>query len=93
MCLCGKYAEAVLKFAKLNTATQQREAVVQGRSLLPYRLRYIHSSFPFVFSVFNIFGDFNAKRCEIRFSRIFVFFAYFHVLSFPYNRKNCFKRL
>jgi hypothetical protein len=34
------YAEAVLKFAKLNTAAQQREAVVQGRNLLPYRLRY-----------------------------------------------------
>ncbi|MDR1290362.1 MAG: hypothetical protein LBK06_04090 [Planctomycetaceae bacterium] len=34
------YAEAVLKFAKLNTAAQQREAIVQGRSLLPYRLRY-----------------------------------------------------
>ncbi|MDR1290744.1 MAG: hypothetical protein LBK06_06050 [Planctomycetaceae bacterium] len=34
------YAEAVLKFAKLNTAAQQREAVVQGRSLSPYRLRY-----------------------------------------------------
>ncbi|MDR1290918.1 MAG: hypothetical protein LBK06_06935 [Planctomycetaceae bacterium] len=34
------YAEAVLKFAKLNTAAQQREAVVQVRSLLPYRLRY-----------------------------------------------------
>jgi hypothetical protein len=29
-----------LKFAKLNTAAQQREAVVQERSLLPYRLRY-----------------------------------------------------
>jgi hypothetical protein len=28
------YAEAVFKFAKLNTATQQCEAVVQGRSLL-----------------------------------------------------------
>ncbi|MDR1291170.1 MAG: hypothetical protein LBK06_08215 [Planctomycetaceae bacterium] len=42
------YAEAVLKytlkFAKLNTAAQQREAVVQGRSLLPYRLRYIFRS-------------------------------------------------
>jgi hypothetical protein len=25
-----KYAEAVLQFAKLNTAAQQREAVVQG---------------------------------------------------------------
>ncbi|MDR1290987.1 MAG: hypothetical protein LBK06_07295 [Planctomycetaceae bacterium] len=34
------YAEAVLKFAKLNTVAQQREAVVQGRSLSPYRLRY-----------------------------------------------------
>ncbi|MDR1291400.1 MAG: hypothetical protein LBK06_09375 [Planctomycetaceae bacterium] len=36
----GVYAEAVLKFAKLNTAAQQRGAVVQGRSLSPYRLRY-----------------------------------------------------
>jgi hypothetical protein len=35
------YAEAVLKFAKLDTQAQQRGAVVQGRSLLPYRLRYI----------------------------------------------------
>ncbi|MDR1290936.1 MAG: hypothetical protein LBK06_07025 [Planctomycetaceae bacterium] len=35
------YAEAVLKFTKLNTAAQQREAVTRGRSLLPYRLRYI----------------------------------------------------
>ncbi|MDR1480455.1 MAG: hypothetical protein LBJ00_16090 [Planctomycetaceae bacterium] len=25
---------------KLNTQAQQREAVVQGRSLSPYRLRY-----------------------------------------------------
>ncbi|MDR1479950.1 MAG: hypothetical protein LBJ00_13530 [Planctomycetaceae bacterium] len=29
-----------MKFPKLNTETQQREAVVQGRSLSPYRLRY-----------------------------------------------------
>ncbi|MDR1290760.1 MAG: hypothetical protein LBK06_06130 [Planctomycetaceae bacterium] len=35
------YAKAVLKFAKLNTVAQQREAVTRGRSLLPYRLRYI----------------------------------------------------
>ncbi|MDR1291343.1 MAG: hypothetical protein LBK06_09080 [Planctomycetaceae bacterium] len=35
------YAEAVLQFAMLNTAAQQREAIVRGRSLLPYRLRYI----------------------------------------------------
>jgi hypothetical protein len=34
------YTEAVLKFKKLNTLAQQREAVVQGRSLSPYRLRY-----------------------------------------------------
>ncbi|MDR1289880.1 MAG: hypothetical protein LBK06_01615 [Planctomycetaceae bacterium] len=38
------YAKAVLKFAKLNTVAQQREAVVQGRSLLPYRLRYIFTN-------------------------------------------------
>jgi hypothetical protein len=36
----GRYAKAVLKFAKLNTVAQQREAVTRGRSLLPYRLRY-----------------------------------------------------
>jgi hypothetical protein len=36
----SKYAKAVLNFAKLNTAAQQREAVTRGRSLLPYRLRY-----------------------------------------------------
>ncbi|MDR1480967.1 MAG: hypothetical protein LBJ00_18745 [Planctomycetaceae bacterium] len=34
------YTEAVLKFPKLDTQTQQREAVVRGRSLSPYRLRY-----------------------------------------------------
>jgi hypothetical protein len=33
--LCAYYAEAVLKFAKLNTVAQQREAVAQGRSLPP----------------------------------------------------------
>ncbi|MDR1290826.1 MAG: hypothetical protein LBK06_06460 [Planctomycetaceae bacterium] len=38
--LIVNYAEAVLKFAKLNTAAQQRGAVVQGRSLSPYRLWY-----------------------------------------------------
>ncbi|MDR1289725.1 MAG: hypothetical protein LBK06_00840 [Planctomycetaceae bacterium] len=46
------YAEAVLKFAKLNTAAQQREAVVQGRSLLPYRLRY-NNFFAFSLMVFS----------------------------------------
>ncbi|MDR1291419.1 MAG: hypothetical protein LBK06_09480 [Planctomycetaceae bacterium] len=39
---CLWYAEAVLKFVKLNTAAQQREAVVQGRSLLLYRFRHNH---------------------------------------------------
>jgi hypothetical protein len=39
------YAEAVLKFVKLNTVAQQREAVVRGRSLLPYRLRYSGENF------------------------------------------------
>ncbi|MDR1478662.1 MAG: hypothetical protein LBJ00_06940 [Planctomycetaceae bacterium] len=34
------YTKATLKFPKLNTQAQQREAVVQGRSLSPYRLRY-----------------------------------------------------
>ncbi|MDR1480543.1 MAG: hypothetical protein LBJ00_16550 [Planctomycetaceae bacterium] len=29
-----------MKFPKLNTQTQQREAVAQGRSLSSYRLRY-----------------------------------------------------
>jgi hypothetical protein len=38
-------AKAVLKFVKLNTAAQQREAVTRGRSLLPYRLRYIKTIF------------------------------------------------
>ncbi|MDR1289603.1 MAG: hypothetical protein LBK06_00230 [Planctomycetaceae bacterium] len=38
--ITNKYAKAVLKFAKLNTVAQQREAVTRGRSLLPYRLRY-----------------------------------------------------
>jgi hypothetical protein len=34
------YTEATLKFLKLNTQAQQREAVVQWRSLSPYQLRY-----------------------------------------------------
>ncbi|MDR1480265.1 MAG: hypothetical protein LBJ00_15115 [Planctomycetaceae bacterium] len=37
----NSYTQAVLKFLKLNTQAQQREAVVRGRSLSPYRLRYI----------------------------------------------------
>ncbi|MDR1477342.1 MAG: hypothetical protein LBJ00_00190 [Planctomycetaceae bacterium] len=37
------YTEATLKFLKLNPQAQQREAVVQGRSLSPYRLRYKRS--------------------------------------------------
>ncbi|MDR1477380.1 MAG: hypothetical protein LBJ00_00380 [Planctomycetaceae bacterium] len=34
------YTQVLLKFLKLGTQSQQREAVVQGRSLSPYRLRY-----------------------------------------------------
>ncbi|MDR1290095.1 MAG: hypothetical protein LBK06_02725, partial [Planctomycetaceae bacterium] len=41
MIIILNYAKAVLKFAKLNTVAQQREAVTRGRSLLPYRLRYM----------------------------------------------------
>ncbi|MDR1290075.1 MAG: hypothetical protein LBK06_02620 [Planctomycetaceae bacterium] len=40
MCKTMMYAETVLNFTKLNTQSQQREAVVQGRSLLSYRFRY-----------------------------------------------------
>jgi hypothetical protein len=32
------YTEAVLKFKKLNTQSQQHEEIVQWRSLLPYQL-------------------------------------------------------
>jgi hypothetical protein len=39
------YAEAVLKFTKLNTVAQQREAVVQGRSLPPIPAPVYQSSF------------------------------------------------
>jgi hypothetical protein len=34
------YIQAVLKFLKLDTQAQHRGAVVQERSLSPYRLRY-----------------------------------------------------
>ncbi|MDR1478628.1 MAG: hypothetical protein LBJ00_06765 [Planctomycetaceae bacterium] len=40
MSACPSYTEANLKFLKLNPQAQQREAVVQGQSLSPYRLRY-----------------------------------------------------
>ncbi|MDR1480711.1 MAG: hypothetical protein LBJ00_17440 [Planctomycetaceae bacterium] len=33
--------QAVLKFLKLDTLTYHREAVGLGRSLSPYRLRYM----------------------------------------------------
>jgi hypothetical protein len=36
--LISNYTEAVLKFRKLNSQTQQRGAFVRGRSLSPYRL-------------------------------------------------------
>ncbi|MDR1479274.1 MAG: hypothetical protein LBJ00_10060 [Planctomycetaceae bacterium] len=34
-CVCTLYIQVVLKFPKLDTQSQQREAVVQGRSLPP----------------------------------------------------------
>ncbi|MDR1478399.1 MAG: hypothetical protein LBJ00_05600 [Planctomycetaceae bacterium] len=37
------YTQAILKFTKLNTQARHREAVVHGRSLPPYWLRYTHS--------------------------------------------------
>ncbi|MDR1478278.1 MAG: hypothetical protein LBJ00_04985 [Planctomycetaceae bacterium] len=42
------YTEATFKFLKLNTQAQQREAVVQGRSLSPYRLRYNRLKYPHI---------------------------------------------
>jgi hypothetical protein len=36
----GRILKLFLKFMELVMETQQREAVVQGRSLSPYRLRY-----------------------------------------------------
>ncbi|MDR1477492.1 MAG: hypothetical protein LBJ00_00960 [Planctomycetaceae bacterium] len=39
------YTEATLKFLKLNPQAQQREAVAQGRSPSPYRLRYTLKEF------------------------------------------------
>ncbi|MDR1140901.1 MAG: hypothetical protein LBL62_04345 [Planctomycetaceae bacterium] len=47
--ICCNYAKAVLKFVKLNTVAQQREAVTRGRSLLPYRLRYNLGYLCFIF--------------------------------------------
>ncbi|MDR1478271.1 MAG: hypothetical protein LBJ00_04950 [Planctomycetaceae bacterium] len=35
------YTQATLKFMERNSQAQQREAVVPGRSLSPYQLRYI----------------------------------------------------
>ncbi|MDR1477776.1 MAG: hypothetical protein LBJ00_02415 [Planctomycetaceae bacterium] len=37
---CCPLYSSYFKFMELNTQAQQREAVVQGRSLSPYRLRY-----------------------------------------------------
>ncbi|MDR1479343.1 MAG: hypothetical protein LBJ00_10420 [Planctomycetaceae bacterium] len=39
--LKARYTQATLKFTELNTQAQQREAVVQGRSLSPYWLQYM----------------------------------------------------
>ncbi|MDR1478660.1 MAG: hypothetical protein LBJ00_06930 [Planctomycetaceae bacterium] len=48
------YTEDPLKFLKLNTQAQQREAVVQGRSLSPYRLQYRFLRFVSLLSFFKI---------------------------------------
>ncbi|MDR1479864.1 MAG: hypothetical protein LBJ00_13100 [Planctomycetaceae bacterium] len=47
------YTQATLNFMELNTVARQREAIVQGRSLSPYRLRYNKKSYTiFIFIVF-----------------------------------------
>jgi hypothetical protein len=60
------HAEATLKFLKLNTQSQQREAVVQGQSLSLYRLRYISPHFALPDDSVNCYFQ--------SFRRIFVFF-------------------
>jgi hypothetical protein len=51
-----KYAEAVFKFKELNTAAQQRGAVVQGRSL-PATVSFIVWFIFFALSTKRIFFD------------------------------------
>ncbi|MDR1479866.1 MAG: hypothetical protein LBJ00_13110 [Planctomycetaceae bacterium] len=43
----------------LNTQAQQREAVVQGRSLSPYRLRYTDHNETFILIFFVCFAFFK----------------------------------
>ncbi|MDR1480356.1 MAG: hypothetical protein LBJ00_15580 [Planctomycetaceae bacterium] len=56
---------------KLNTQAQQREAVVQGRSLSPYRLRYklaekyINCSRVFFCTIFD--GHKGQSKCLLNF--------------------------
>ncbi|MDR1479602.1 MAG: hypothetical protein LBJ00_11745 [Planctomycetaceae bacterium] len=54
------YTQAVLKFTKLDTQAQQREAIAQGRSLSPYRLRY-----KIKISYVSLFSYSQKKLCEI----------------------------
>jgi hypothetical protein len=59
-----QYTKAVLKFPKLDTQAQQREAVVQGRSLSPYRLRYIWVVFEYrSCAVFDKFFGGDMANC------------------------------
>jgi hypothetical protein len=71
----GKYAKAVLKFAKLNTVAQQREAVIRGRSLLPYRLRYIYRSIAAIREV-GLRRRFQACRCRVSCQMLLIKFSW-----------------
>ncbi|MDR1290651.1 MAG: hypothetical protein LBK06_05570 [Planctomycetaceae bacterium] len=66
------YTEAVLKFQKLNTQSRQRGAVVQGRSLLPYRLRYMSGTCKIELSGYTLGFPFAIYYCnpQIAFCRV-----------------------
>ncbi|MDR1479987.1 MAG: hypothetical protein LBJ00_13715 [Planctomycetaceae bacterium] len=54
-----------MNFPKRNTQAQQREAIAQGRSLLPYRLRYI--------IIFLYFYDESGFNCGCVGSYVYAF--------------------
>ncbi|MDR1480881.1 MAG: hypothetical protein LBJ00_18305 [Planctomycetaceae bacterium] len=60
---CSCYTQAVLKFLKLNTQAQQREAVTQRRSLSPYRLRYMKFIFLRQDNRIARLAGYNKKSC------------------------------
>jgi hypothetical protein len=62
--LTGKYVEAVLKFGKLNTQAQQRGAVVHGRSLPPYRLRYKSHGISTIHQCFSRREFISIEKCN-----------------------------